>query len=50
MLGLLLSGLLVLSLFLLLYWRPLPGRCVKGCHGCGECGRKKEEIKEELRS
>jgi len=50
MLGLLLSGMLVLFLFLLLYGRRPSGRCVKGCYGCGECGRKKEEIKEELRS
>lgn len=50
MLGLLLSGMLVLFLFLLLNWRRPTGRCVKGCHGCGECGRKKEEIKEGLRS
>lgn len=50
MLGLLLSGMLVLFLFLFLYWRRPSGRCVKGCHGCGECGGKKEKIKEELHS
>lgn len=50
MLGLVLSGILILLLFLFLYGRSAPKKCVKGCHGCGECGRKKEDKKEERHS
>ncbi len=47
MLALFLCAFAVLCFFLLLQGGRPPGACVKGCHGCGKCSRRKEDSKEE---
>lgn len=49
MAGLVLIGFSTLGLFLFLYGKNFPRRCIRGCHRCGECeGNKGIKIKEEV--
>lgn len=48
MVALILLGLTTLVLFALIYGKSRGRRCVRGCHGCGECGRKEKDARGEF--